>query len=117
LPPSPAEGLAPRAVFVHRFNRRMWKELRQEMGASYSVHGRSRTFPGRRTISLRCPLEGYHLAACFASTSWVIEAVAEAFGVGRAAVTIARGARGRRKTLVVEGATPAALDTLLAGAG
>ncbi len=44
----------------------------------------------------------------------VIDAVAEAFGVRRAAVTIAHGERGRRKTLVIEGATPAALDALLA---
>src|SRR5262245_61404295 len=45
----------------------------------------------------------------------VIAAVAEAFGVRRAAVTIVRGERGRRKTLRIEGATPAALQRLASG--
>jgi uncharacterized protein (TIGR00251 family) len=44
----------------------------------------------------------------------VIEAVAEAFGVRRAAVTIVRGETGRRKTVRVAGATLAALARLLA---
>jgi uncharacterized protein (TIGR00251 family) len=44
----------------------------------------------------------------------VIDALAEAFGVRRAAVTLVRGERGRRKTVRVEGATQAALDALRA---
>jgi uncharacterized protein (TIGR00251 family) len=44
----------------------------------------------------------------------VIEAVAEAFGVRRADVTILRGATGRRKTLRVAGATLGALARALA---
>jgi len=47
----------------------------------------------------------------------VIEAVAEAFGVRRAAVTIVRGETGRRKTVRIEGATLASLATLLRDAG
>ena len=47
----------------------------------------------------------------------VIEAVAEAFGVRRAAVSIVHGERGRRKTLAVEGATSATLAALLERAG
>jgi len=43
----------------------------------------------------------------------VIEAIAEAFGVRRAAVTIVHGERGRRKTLAIEGVTRVALDALL----
>jgi uncharacterized protein (TIGR00251 family) len=42
----------------------------------------------------------------------VIEAVAEAFGVRRAAVTITRGETGRRKTVRVAGATLASLAAL-----
>ena len=42
----------------------------------------------------------------------VIEALAQAFGVRRAAVTIVRGERGRRKTVRIEGATAAALQRL-----
>ena len=42
----------------------------------------------------------------------VIDALAEAFGVRRAAVTIVRGERGRRKTMRIEGATSAALQRL-----
>ncbi len=44
----------------------------------------------------------------------VIDALAEAFGVRRAAVTLVRGEHGRRKTVRVEGATQAALDALRA---
>ena len=44
----------------------------------------------------------------------VIEAVAEAFGVRRAAVTIVRGETGRRKTVRIEGATAADLAKVLA---
>jgi uncharacterized protein (TIGR00251 family) len=43
----------------------------------------------------------------------VIEAVAEAFGVRRADVTIVRGETGRRKTLRVSGARLAALAKLV----
>lgn len=43
----------------------------------------------------------------------VIDVVAKAFGVRRAAVTITHGERGRRKTLVVDGASPGALAALL----
>ena len=43
----------------------------------------------------------------------VIEAVAAAFGVRRADVTIVRGETGRRKTMRVAGATLAALARLL----
>ena len=42
----------------------------------------------------------------------VIDALAEAFGVRRAAVTIVRGERGRRKTIRIEGATSALLQRL-----
>ena len=45
----------------------------------------------------------------------VIDALAEAFGVRRAAVTIVRGERGRRKTVKIEGATSAALKRLAGG--
>ncbi len=45
----------------------------------------------------------------------VIDAVAQALGVRRSAVRIAHGERGRRKTLVVEGADAAALRALLGG--
>jgi uncharacterized protein len=43
----------------------------------------------------------------------VIEALARAFGVKRAAVSIIRGQTGRRKTVRVAGATRAALERLL----
>jgi uncharacterized protein len=43
----------------------------------------------------------------------VIAALAEAFGVRRAAVEILRGERGRRKTLRISGVRRAALDALL----
>jgi uncharacterized protein (TIGR00251 family) len=39
----------------------------------------------------------------------VIEALADAFGVRRAAVRIVRGQRGRRKTVEIAGATPETL--------
>ena len=55
------------------------------------------------------PVEGEANAA-------VIDAVAKAFGVRRAAVTIVRGERGRRKTLAIEGASPDALAALLRSA-
>ncbi|HEY5452204.1 MAG TPA: DUF167 domain-containing protein [Polyangia bacterium] len=45
----------------------------------------------------------------------VIDALAEAFGVRRAAVTIVRGERGRRKTMRIEGATSEALQRLARG--
>jgi uncharacterized protein (TIGR00251 family) len=47
-----------------------------------------------------------------AANAAVIEALAEAFGVRRSAVTILRGETGRRKTVRVAGATRAALDRL-----
>jgi uncharacterized protein (TIGR00251 family) len=52
-----------------------------------------------------------------AANEAVVEALAAAFGVRRAAVTIVRGAQGRRKTVRIAGATRAALDRLLAAAG
>jgi uncharacterized protein (TIGR00251 family) len=48
-----------------------------------------------------------------AANAAVIDAVAKALGVRRAAVAIVRGERGRRKTLEVEGASAAALAALL----
>ena len=42
----------------------------------------------------------------------VIEVLAQAFGVRRAAVTIVRGERGRRKTVRIEGAAAATLQRL-----
>jgi len=47
-----------------------------------------------------------------AANAAVIEALAEAFAVRRAAVTIVRGERGRRKTVRIAGATRAALERL-----
>lgn len=49
-----------------------------------------------------------------AANAAVIEALAAAFGVRRAAVTIIRGERGRRKTVRIAGATRAGLEALLA---
>jgi uncharacterized protein len=43
----------------------------------------------------------------------VVDAVAKAFDVRRAAVTIVHGERGRRKTLAIEGATADALAAAL----
>jgi uncharacterized protein (TIGR00251 family) len=48
-----------------------------------------------------------------AANAAVIEALAEAFGVRRAGVSIVRGTTGRRKTVRIAGATRAALDRLL----
>jgi uncharacterized protein len=53
------------------------------------------------------PVEG-------AANAAVIEALAGAFGVRRAAVQIVRGERARRKTVRIEGATSAALAALCA---
>ncbi len=50
-----------------------------------------------------------------AANAAVIDALAEAFGVRRAAVTIVRGERGRRKTMRIEGATSEALQRLAGG--
>jgi uncharacterized protein (TIGR00251 family) len=47
-----------------------------------------------------------------AANAALVEALAEAFGVRRAAVTIVRGERGRRKTVRIAGATRASLDRL-----
>jgi uncharacterized protein len=51
-----------------------------------------------------------------AANAAVVEALADAFGVRRSAVTIVHGERGRRKTVRVAGATRATLDALLASA-
>jgi len=48
-----------------------------------------------------------------AANAAVIDALAEAFGVKRAAVTILRGLTGKRKTVRVAGATRAALERML----
>ena len=45
----------------------------------------------------------------------VIEALADAFGVRKAAVTIVRGERGRRKTVRIEGGAAATLQRLAGG--
>ena len=50
-----------------------------------------------------------------AANAAVIEALAGAFGVRRAAVTIVRGERGRRKTVRIEGADGAVLERLALG--
>ena len=50
-----------------------------------------------------------------AANAAVIDALADAFRVRRAAVEIVRGERGRRKTVRIAGATRAALEALLAG--
>lgn len=47
-----------------------------------------------------------------AANTAVIEAVAAAFGVRRAAVTIVRGERGKRKTVAIVGASAEALRRL-----
>jgi uncharacterized protein (TIGR00251 family) len=48
-----------------------------------------------------------------AANAATIDALAAAFGVRRAAVTIVRGERGRRKTVRIAGATRAALERIL----
>ncbi len=48
-----------------------------------------------------------------AANAAVIEALAQAFGVRRAAVAIVRGERGRRKTVRIAGAGAADLQRLL----
>jgi uncharacterized protein (TIGR00251 family) len=50
-----------------------------------------------------------------AANAAVIEVLAEAFGVRRAAVTIVRGERGRRKTVRIEGALGSVLERLARG--
>ena len=47
-----------------------------------------------------------------AANQAVIEALAEALGVRRSAVTIVRGETGRKKTVRIEGASRAALEKL-----
>jgi len=49
-----------------------------------------------------------------AANAAVIEALAAAFGVRRAAISIVRGEKGRRKTVRIEGANPATLAALRA---
>ena len=51
-----------------------------------------------------------------AANAAVIDALAAAFGVRRAAVSIVRGETGRRKTVRIEGGSPATLDALRSGA-
>jgi uncharacterized protein (TIGR00251 family) len=51
-----------------------------------------------------------------AANDAVIEALAEAFGVRRAAVAIVRGERGRRKTIQIAGVSASALRRLLSTA-
>lgn len=51
-----------------------------------------------------------------AANAAVIEALAGAFGVRRAAVTIVRGERGRRKAVSIAGASRAVLERLAARA-
>src|SRR4249920_1100473 len=48
-----------------------------------------------------------------AANAAVIEALAEAFGVRRAAVSIVRGETGRRKTVRIDGGSAAVLTGLL----
>ena len=50
LPPASADGMAARSVFAGHLQRTMWRELREEIGASYSVHGRPRTLPGGTSV-------------------------------------------------------------------
>ncbi|HMF39702.1 MAG TPA: DUF167 family protein [Polyangia bacterium] len=47
-----------------------------------------------------------------AANAAVVEALAAAFGVRRAAVSIVRGETGRRKTVRIEGGSSAALENL-----
>ena len=51
------------------------------------------------------------------ATEAALAAVAAAFGVRRRAVTLVAGASSRAKILEIDGADPAALSRLLAGAG
>jgi uncharacterized protein len=48
-----------------------------------------------------------------AANAALIDALAAAFGVRRGAVSIIRGEAGRRKTIRIEGGSPATLETLL----
>jgi uncharacterized protein len=50
-----------------------------------------------------------------AANAAVIDALARAFGVRRAAVRIVRGETGRRKTVEIDGGDPATLQALLRG--
>ncbi len=50
-----------------------------------------------------------------AANAAVIDALARAFGVRRAAVRIVRGETGRRKTVEIDGGNPATLQALLRG--
>jgi len=50
-----------------------------------------------------------------AANAAVIEALADAFGVRRAAVSIVRGEKGRRKTVRIEGGSASVLTGLLRG--
>ena len=59
-----------------------------------------------RVAVTAAPVEG-------AANAAVIEALAAAFGVRRSAVEIVRGAKGRRKTVRIVGATRANLEKVL----
>ena len=50
-----------------------------------------------------------------AANAAVVDALARAFGVRRAAVRIVRGETGRRKTVEIDGGDPAKLQALLRG--
>jgi len=50
-----------------------------------------------------------------AANAAVVDALARAFGVRRAAVRIVRGETGRRKTVEIDGGDPATLRALLRG--
>ena len=50
-----------------------------------------------------------------AANAAVIDALARAFGVRRAAVRIVRGETGRRMTVEIDGGSPATLQALLRG--
>ena len=66
---------------------------------------------GRLKVSVTAPpVDGEATAA-------VIEAIAEALGVGRRAIEVIAGETSRRKTLRIAGVTPAQLAALVAKVG
>ena len=66
---------------------------------------------GRLRVAVTAPpVDGLANAA-------VVEALAEAFGVRRAAVAILRGQTGRRKTVRIQGVTAPDLARIVAGGG
>jgi len=50
LPPTRPDGRVARDIFVRRFEKKMWNDLREELGASYTIHGRARTLPGGTSV-------------------------------------------------------------------